>query len=183
MTFAAAAFATIGGLTMLIINQDNRHTLPKAHFFLAGFVIGSAFLFVCLTQNFSDQFVLLFLLAVATGVSSLFLALIFAKDRAEADWYMQIAGAAGGAITTLMVPFYLNAWYGEDYSMMWVGWTVIFQVLFTYYIYYDITQYQGDSLVEEDDYIMSAIKVYYDWAFIVFFAVLGWCWNKTTSSE
>ena len=44
---------------------------------------------------------------------------------------MQIAGAAGGAITTLMVLFYLNAWYGTYNSMVWVGWTGIFQVLKT----------------------------------------------------
>mgnify|MGYP003340014394 CR=1 FL=1 len=49
LTFAAAAFATIGGVTMLVINVENRTELPKAHFFLAAFVIGSAFLVVDLS--------------------------------------------------------------------------------------------------------------------------------------
>jgi hypothetical protein len=49
LAFAGAAFATIGSLTMLIINSDNRHELPKAHFLLAGFIFGSAFLTVGLT--------------------------------------------------------------------------------------------------------------------------------------
>lgn len=54
---------------------------------------------------------------------------------------MQIAGAAGGALTTLMVPFYLNTWYGDDYSMIWVLWTVVAEVVVSYYVYYDLLEY------------------------------------------
>ena len=32
------------------------------------------------------------------SVVSLFLGALFAKDRAEAEWYMQIAGAGRGAV-------------------------------------------------------------------------------------
>jgi hypothetical protein len=141
LTFAAAAFAVIGSTTMFIISSDNRHELPKAHMLLAAFVIGGAFLTICLTNDFSDQFLLLILLAVATAVLSLFLGALFAKNKNEAEWYMQIAGAAGGAITTLMVPFYLSTWYGEDYSMIWVFWTVVFEVIVAYYVYYDLLVY------------------------------------------
>ena len=38
LTFDAATFATIGVLTMSIVNQDNRHNLSKAQFFSAGFL-------------------------------------------------------------------------------------------------------------------------------------------------
>jgi len=117
------------------------------------------------------------------SVVSLFLGALFAKDRAEADWYMQIAGAAGGATTTLMVPFYLNSWYGEDYSMLWVLWTVILNVLTAYYVYYDLLEYQGDSLIEDNDYIYSALRVYIDWIWILFYAFLKWCWGKATESS
>ena len=141
LTFAAAAFAVIGSTTLFIMSADNRHQLPKSHMLLAAFVIGGAFLTICLTNDFSSQFLLLALLAVATAVLSLFLGALFAKNKDEAAWYMQIAGAAGGAVTTLMVPFYLNTWYGEDYSMIWVLWTVVFEVLVAYYVYYDLLEY------------------------------------------
>lgn len=183
LVFAASAFATIGSVVMLSINFENRTQLPKAHMLAAAFVIGSAFLVVGLTQSFSDQFTLLILYALFTAVTSLFIGALLAKDRAEAEWYMQIAGAAGGAVTTLMVPFYLNHWYGNDYSMLWVLWTVILNVLAAYYVYYDLLEYQGDSLIEDNDYIFAALRVYYDWIFIVFYAFLKWCWNKTTSSD
>ena len=138
LIFAAAAFATIGAATMLVINAENRTQLPKAHFLLGGFLIGSAFLTVGLTQSFSDQFVLLILIALTHAVVSLFIGALLAKSQDEANWYMQVGGAAGGAFTTLMVPFYLNNWYGEDYSMIWVLNTVILNVLVAYYIYHDL---------------------------------------------
>ena len=81
---------------------------------------------------------LLTLLAIATSCVALFLGALFAKNKDEAQWYMQIAGAAGGAVTTLMVPFYLSTWYGDDYSMMWVLSTVVFNVIVSYYIFYDM---------------------------------------------
>jgi predicted permease len=149
----------------------------------AAFIIGSAFLTVGLSQNHSDQFVLLILYAVATAMVSLFLGACFAKNQHDADWYMQIAGAAGGAFTTLMVPFYLNTWYGEDYSMMWVLWTVILNVLLAYYVYYDLFEYQGESLIEENDYIYATLRVYMDWIWIIFYWCLKTCWKKTMSSE
>ena len=183
LTFAAAAFATIGGATMLVINVENRIELPKAHFLLAAFIIGSAFLVVDLSQGFSDQFVLLILWALAAAVTSLFIPALIAKNKDEAEWYMQIGAAAGGAITTLLVPFFLNTWYGEDYSMLWVLWTVIFNVLVAYYIYYDLLVYQGDSLIEDNDYIFATLRVYYDWIFIVTFAFLRCCWRKATESS
>jgi len=54
LVFAAAAFAVIGSTTMFIIDNTNRHELPKSHMLLACFIFGGAFLTVCLTQNYSD---------------------------------------------------------------------------------------------------------------------------------
>ena len=96
---------------------------------------------------------------------------------------MQIGGAAGGAITTLMVPFYLNTFYGSDYSMLWVLYTVVLQVLVTYYIWYDLLDYQGDNLIEDNDYIYATIRVYYDWVFILLHSFLSICWKRVTSSS
>lgn len=183
VVFAAAAFACVGSVVMLVTNKDHRTTLPTAHLLTACFIVGSAFLIVGLSQNLSDQFVLLILYAIATAVVSLFLGASFAKDSPQAEWYMQVAGAAGGAVTTLMVPFYLNHWYGEDYSMIWVLWTVVLNVLIAYYVYYDLLEYQGNDMIENDDYIYSFLRVYVDWMWIIFFAFLRFCWRKTTSSE
>jgi len=122
-------------------------------------------------------------LAITTAVVSLFIATIFAKNKDEASWYMQIGGAAGGAITTLMVPFYLNTFYGSDYSMLWVLYTVVLQVLVTYYIWYDLLDYQGDNLIEDNDYIYATIRVYYDWVFILLYTFLSVCWKRVTSSS
>jgi hypothetical protein len=88
LVFAASAFALIGSTTMFIIDSSNRHELPKSHMLLACFILGGAFLTVCLTQDLSDQFVLLTLLAVATSCVSLFLGSLFAKNKDEAQWYM-----------------------------------------------------------------------------------------------
>jgi len=184
IAFAASAFATVGSVVMLSINEDNRKEMPKAHMLAAAFIIGSAFLTVGVTQGFSDQFVLLILYAVATAVVSLFVGALFAKSKQDAEWYMQIAGAAGGAFTTLMVPFYLAHWYGEDYSMMWVFWTVVLNVLVAYYVYYDLLEYQDESMIENDDYLYATLRVYIDWIWIIFYAFLKFVWNRaTTRSE
>lgn len=177
IAFAAAAFATVGSVVMLVINEDNRKELPKAHLLAACFVIGSSVLTVGLTQSLSDQFVLLILWALAIAVVSLFAGALFAKSKADAEWYMQIGGAAGGAFTTLMVPFFLAHWYGEDYSMMWVLWTVILNVLVAYYVYYDLLEYQDESLIENDDYLYATLRVYIDWMFIVFYAFVKYVWR------
>jgi hypothetical protein len=177
VSFAAGAFATVGSVVMLVINEDNRKELPKAHLLAACFIIGSSVLTVGLTQSFSDQFVLLTLWALAIAVVSLFAGALFAKSKADAEWYMQIGGAAGGAFTTLMVPFFLAHWYGEDYSMMWVLWTVIFNVLVAYYVYYDLLEYQDESLIENDDYLYATLRVYIDWMFILFYAFVKYVWN------
>lgn len=183
IVFAAAAFATIGSVVMMVINEENRKSLPKAHMLAAAFIIGSCFLTLGLTQSFNDQFTLLLLYALATAVVSLFAGALFAKTRQDAEWYMQIAGAAGGAVTTLMVPFYLAHWYGEDYSMMWVLWTVILNVVVAYYVYYDLLEYQDETLIENDDYLYATLRVYIDWIWIIFYAFLKFIWNRGTSSE
>lgn len=138
---------------------------------------------VCLTQDFSDQFVLLILWAITMAVVSQFLGCLFSKNMEEAKWYMTLAGAAGGAVTTLMVPFFLSTWYGDDYGMMWVLWTVIANVVVAYYVHYDLTEYQGEAYIEQDDYIYAMLHVYIDWAFIVFYAFLACCWNRMTTSN
>ena len=126
VAFAAAAFATVGSVVMLVINENNRKELPKAHILAFCFIVGSCVLTVGLSQKLNDQFTLLFLYAIASAVVSLFVGALLSGSQNQAQWFMQISGAAGGAITTLMVPFYLSHWYGEDYNMMWVLWTVIF---------------------------------------------------------
>lgn len=183
VVFAASAFATVGSVVMMVTNSEHRTKLPTAHLLTTCFIFGSAFLIVGLSQSMSDQFTLLILYAVATAVVSLFLGASFAKNSSEAEWYMQVAGAAGGAVTTLMVPFYLNHWYGEDYSMIWVFWTVVLNVLVAYYVYYDLLEYQGSELIENDDYIYAFLRVYIDWIWIVFYAFMSYVWRKLWSRD
>jgi len=151
VVFIASVVATVGSIIMMIRDPTNRHTVAKSNIMLTAFIIGSSFLTVGLTQSCNDQFTLLVLYALATAIISLFIGTLFAKNSNvdEFRWNLQIAGAAGCAVTALLVPLYLNHWYGEDYSMFWVLWTVLFNALVAWYVFYDLLEYQEESLIED----------------------------------
>ena len=88
VAFAAGAFATVGAVVLLAINENNRKELPKAHILAFCFIVGSCVLTVGASQKLNDQFTLLVLYAIASAVVSLFVGALLSGSQNQAHWFM-----------------------------------------------------------------------------------------------
>jgi len=161
----AAAVATIGSVFMLVTKEDNRREHFKANLLLMTFVIGSSVFTFDVCQFLNNAFVILTLYAITTAVVSLFIGSLFAKSHEEWHWYMQVAGAVGCGVSTLVIPFFLSNWYGPDYTILWV-YTVVFNALVAWYLNLEMNthiEHSGVSLGEDEDYILASLYIYINW--------------------
>jgi FtsH-binding integral membrane protein len=112
------------------------------------------------------------------GTFSIFAGSMVCKQTAELDAKLKIAALVGAGLLLILLPVLLAVFYGSDYKMGWVVVSALLSVLVSFYTYYDVVIFHDKKLFEENDFIMSALYVYIDFLWLIYYHVLKPCVEK-----
>ena len=111
---------------------------------------------------------MLLLTALSMGTASVWAGGMITKTSEELDKLVKYAAASGAGSLLILLPIFLNLWFGEDFKFGWVFLTIIMSVITSFYLYYDVVVFHNPQLFEERDYILAALYVYIDFLWLIF---------------
>ena len=111
---------------------------------------------------------MLLLSALTMGSGSVWAGGMICKVTEDLDIYVRYASLIGASSLLIILPIFLNMFYGSDFKFGWVITTSILSVIFSLYLYYDVVVYHNPKLFEERDYIMAALYVYIDFLWLIY---------------